>query len=320
MKKYLLLLMIMLMPMPVFAYSNYIIPGGNNIGIEVNNDGVIIIGFYKVGNRINRNDLKLGDTIIKVGDTPVYTVDELVEQITGQVRSDQVMMTIRRADKILEIPFDLVKVDGTYKTGLYVKDRVSGIGTLTYIDPGTKIFGALGHEVTESTTGKLVEVKTGTIFRSSVIKIEPSIKGSAGTKNAKFYSGSVFGNVKSNSNKGIFGYYSADISNLKTLAVGQPNTLTKGPAQIYTVLSGEEIKAYDIYITNIDYNSNIKNISFNIVSEELIKVTGGIVQGMSGSPIIQNNKIYGAVTHVILDNPTTGYGIFITTMLEEGES
>ena len=318
-KKSLILILLMLMPLNVLAYSNYIIPSGKTLGIEVTNDGVIVIGFYKIDNRLNRNDLKIGDTIIKVGNEPVLSIEELVKAIETQVQDNTVNITIKRNNKVSEIPFDLVLVEGTYKTGLYVKDSLTGIGTLTYIDPETKIFGALGHEITESNSGKVIEVKTGKIFRSSVTKIDRSVNGLAGTKNAKFYSNTVYGNVVKNTNKGIYGYYTEDLTNFETLEVGNPDTLTKGPAKIYTVLNREEIQSYDIFINNINHQTDIKNIHFSIISEELISATGGIVQGMSGSPIIQNNKIYGAVTHVILDNPTTGYGIFITTMLEEGE-
>jgi len=319
MKKYIILLVILLMPIKVLAYSDYIIPGGNTIGIEVNHRGIIVIGFYQINNRFNRGDLKLGDTIIKIGNTTVDTTNELVREIRKQVTNNEITMTIKRGKQVLEIPFTLIKVDGTYKTGLYVKDSVSGIGTLTYIDPETKIFGALGHEITESTTGKLIEVRTGKIYRSSVIKIEKSVRGVVGTKTAKFYSNTLYGTVIKNTNKGLYGTYAVDISSDKVLPVGQPGTLTKGPAQIYTVLKDEEIKVYEINIDKIDDKSEIKNIHFNLVSEELINATGGIIQGMSGSPIIQNGKIYGAVTHVIVDKPTTGYGIFITAMLEEGE-
>lgn len=319
MKKILLILLILLIPINVYAYSNKIIPGGKTIGIEVKNDGVIIIGFYKINNKFNKNDLKTGDTITKVNNTVVNTVDELVTAIEDNVIDKKVNLTFRRRKKIHQTEFNLILINDVYKTGIYVKDSVTGIGTLSYIDPVTKIYGALGHEITESNTGNLIEVKTGNIFKNEITRIDRSGVGSAGTKNAKFYSDTIFGTVIKNTNKGIYGIYTADINDYETIEVGTPETLKLGKASIYTVLNNEEIKAYDIYINNIDNGREVKNIYFNITSEELIAKAGGIIQGMSGSPIIQNNKIYGAVTHVILDNPTTGYGIFITTMLKEGE-
>lgn len=319
MKKYLILL-ILLIPLNVYGYSNFIIPSGKTLGIEIKSDGIMIIGFYKVENRFNKNDLKVGDSIIKINNTEVNTIDELVDTIEDNVIDNKVNVTFKRNGKVYETNFELIYIDNTYKTGLYVKDSVTGIGTLTYIDPETKIYGALGHEIVESNTGNLIEVKTGKIFKSSITRIDRSSIGTAGTKNAKFYSSNIYGNVTKNTNKGIYGIYTGDITNHNTLEVGTPETLKIGDAQIYTVLDKEEVKQYDIFINRIETNNNIKNIHFKITSEELISRAGGIVQGMSGSPIIQDNKIYGAVTHVILDNPTTGYGIFITTMLKEGES
>ncbi len=318
MKKLIILLVSIIMPLNVFAYSNYIIPGGKSIGIEVNSKGVMIIGFYKVDNKLNSNKLKIGDIIIKVNNEEVSSIDELVTKIEEKVLDNKVTLTIKRSNDILNIPFNLSYVDGKYKTGLYVKDNISGIGTLTYIDPESKIFGALGHEIADSKTGSIIEIKTGNIFRSVVTSIDKSINGEAGSKNAKFYSNEKYGVINKNTKKGIYGIYNENIDELDTLEVGTIDDIKKGKAYIHTVLDGEEIKEYEINIDRIA-NSDTKAIHFEIVSTELLDKAGGIVQGMSGSPIIQNNKIIGAVTHVIVDNPATGYGILITKMLEEGE-
>ena len=309
-----------MIPINVFAYSNYIIPSGKTLGIEIKNDGILVIGFYKVDNKFNKNSLKIGDSIILINQKEVNTVDELVSAIEEFVEDNKVLVTYKRNGKVYKTEFELTFDGNIYKTGLYVKDSVTGIGTLTYIDPATRIYGALGHEIIESNTGNIIEVKTGKIFKSSITRIDRSNIGTAGTKNAKFYSSNIYGTVNKNSNKGIYGIYTGDISNESTLEVGTPETLKVGPAVIYTVLDKEEVRSFEIYISKIELNNDIKNIHFKITSEELLNKAGGIVQGMSGSPILQNNKIYGAVTHVILDNPTTGYGLFITTMLKEGES
>jgi stage IV sporulation protein B len=318
MKKLLLLLLALLIPLNVLGYSEYIIPGGQTLGIEVNNDGVMIIGFYKINNKLNKNKLKVGDVIIKIEDDDVSTINELVEKIEDNVHNDMVKMTIKRDGEVFTTDFSLVKVDNSYKTGLYVKDSITGIGTLTYIDPETKIFGALGHEISESNSGSLIEVKTGSIFRSSITSIDRSVSGVAGSKNAKFYSNEKYGTITKNTKKGIYGVYSSDISSLETLKVGTIDDIKLGSAYIYTVLDGEEVNKYEINIDKVN-NTETKSIHFSILSEELIEKTGGIVQGMSGSPIVQGDMIIGAVTHVIVDNPTTGYGILITNMLEEGE-
>ena len=318
MKRYLFLLISLILPLNVLAYSNYIIPGGETIGIEVNNNGVIVIGFYKIDNKLNKNKLKVGDNIIMVAGNKISTIDELVENIEKNVDNNKVELTIKRNNNVFDTTFELINIDGKYKTGLYVKDSITGIGTLSYIDPETHIFGALGHEVAESSSGALIEVKTGSIFRSSVTSIDRSYVGSAGSKNAKFYSNDKYGTINKNTKKGIYGIYNNDINNLETMKVGKYEDIKLGTAFIYTVLSGEEVNKYEINIDKIN-NTDVKNIHFSIESNELINKTGGIVQGMSGSPIIQNDMIIGAVTHVIVDNPTTGYGILITKMLEEGE-
>ncbi len=320
MKKRLLIILIsLLFPLNVFAYSNYVIPGGNNIGIEVYNEGIIVIGFYKINNRYNTTELKIGDVITKINDIKVYTVDEMINAIEESVKDNKVNITILRNKKEKIIEFNLINQEGVYKTGLYVKDSISGIGTLTYIDPETKIYGALGHEIIESNSMTSVEIKRGTIFESLVTSIDRSSVGTAGTKNAKFYSNNIYGNVLKNTISGIYGTYTDELPNKETLEVGKPDELKEGEASIYTVLNGEKVEEFSINITNINKSGKIKNITFEITDKRLIEKTGGVVQGMSGSPIIQNNKIFGAVTHVIVNNPTTGYGIFITTMLEEGE-
>lgn len=319
MKKGLILFLLLLFPVQVFALSDFIIPGGRTIGIEVSNEGIIIVGFYRVGRNLNRNNLRIGDTIVRVNDEPVHTINDFINAVEDGVTDNEVNITVKRNTRLHEIPFQLVLADGVYKTGLYVKDSVTGIGTLTYIDPATMIYGALGHEITESSSGRLIEVREGQIFQSSIVRIDPSVAGRAGTKHARFQTNNNFGNVTRNSRMGIYGIYTGDISNYQTIAVGRPENLEEGSATIYTVLKNEEVTAHEIYINNINFNGDTKNIHFDIISEELKEAAGGIVQGMSGSPIIQNNQIFGAVTHVIVDNPTSGYGIFITTMLAEGE-
>ena len=213
---------------------------------------------------------------------------------------------------------ELEKVDGVYKTGLYVKDEVTGIGTLTYIDPSTKIYGALGHEIIESTTSELVEVKTGQIFESTVTSINKSIKGNAGSKNASFNLNHLYGNILTNETHGIYGNYTDDIPEAN-IDIALPNEIKVGKASLYTVLDGQDKQAYDISITDIREYNDVKYITFTITDEDLLAKTGGVIQGMSGSPIVQNDKLIGAVTHVVVDNPLTGYGIFITTMLETGD-
>ncbi len=318
----LIILTFLIFPFSVFAYSNRIIPGGENLGIEINSKGVMVVGFYKINNKLNKGTpaLKVGDVITYVGENKISSIDELVENMDVNIKNNQVKLKFIRDDKEKETILTLKKIDGVYKTGLYVKDSLTGIGTLTYIDPTTNIYGALGHEIVESNTNKLIEIKTGIIFKSSITSIQKSEYGSPGGKKAKFFYDTKYGNILKNTKYGIYGTYDESLPNKDWIEVSRPDEIKLGKANIYTVLKDEEVGKYEINITKINNDNKIKNIYFEIVDKELLEKTGGIVQGMSGSPIIQNNKIIGAVTHVIVDNPTSGYGIFITTMLEEGEN
>ena len=312
---------LILLPFNVLAYSNFIVPGGETLGIEVNSKGIMVIGFYQINGKYNKGtpNIKPGDYITKINGTAVNNIKELTAITEKNVNNKEVEITYLRNNNEKTSTLSLIEDDGLYKTGLYVKDNITGIGTLTYIDPNSLIYGALGHEIVEGNTNSIVEIKSGSIFRNSITSIDKSTNGIAGSKNAKFYYNTKYGTINKNTKYGIYGNYTNNLPNKKLMEVAQPNELKVGKAKIYTVLKDETISDYDIEITAINENANIKNISFVLDDAELIDKTGGIVQGMSGSPIIQNNKIVGAVTHVIVDNPLTGYGIFITTMLEEGE-
>lgn len=310
-------------PWNVLAYSDYIIPGGESIGIEIKSDGIMVVGFYKINGKFNKGNptIKVGDRIKSVNGKDIETVDELIGEMEKHASEGAVTLTIVREDgKLKKVGLELVQEDGTYKTGLYVKDEITGIGTLTYIDPGTNIYGALGHNIVESNTNRLVEVKTGTIFRSSITSIDRSVSGTPGGKNAKFYSSNVYGDVIKNTDSGIYGHYKVDSPKKNAMKVASVDEIEIGNAKLYTVLEGEKLGQYDIEITKVDKDNETKNIYFQVTDKTLLEKTGGIVQGMSGSPIVQNDKIVGAVTHVVISNPSNGYGISIVSMLEDGEN
>ena len=318
MKKVFISLILLIFPLNVLAYSSKVYVGGDTLGIELKTQGVMVIGFYKVKGRYNSGSLKEGDYIIKVGDNQVSSINELTSAIESNVDNDSVEVTYKRNDKEYKTTLKLVQENNVYKTGLYVKDGITGIGTLTYVDPESKVYGALGHEIIESNSSSLVEVKTGKIFKNSITSIDKSVTGTPGSKNAKFYKETDYGTIEKNTIYGIYGKYKKSINN-ELLEVAKKKEAKVGEATIYTVISQEQVEKFTINIKSINENIKIKNYSFEITDNSLLEKAGGIVQGMSGSPIIQNGKIIGAVTHVIVDNPVTGYGIFIETMLEEGD-
>ena len=322
MKKYIIALLcsLMLFPNLTLAYSDYIIPGGETLGINIKSKGIMVIGFYKINGKYNKGDLKVGDYIIKINGDVVEDLEELTKKIESYVNEKEVSVTYLRNGKEYKTTIDLIYDNNIYKTGLYVKDSITGIGTLTYIDPNTKIYGALGHEIIESSSNEIVEIKTGTIFENRITSINKSSNGNPGSKNASFNFDNVFGDIRKNTKYGIYGTYNATIPEKGVLEVASNDEVKIGKAYIYTVLEDKAVELFEINIDSINENAKVKNIIFTITDKNLISKTGGVVQGMSGSPIIQDNKIVGAVTHVMIDNVSNGYGIFITTMLNEGES
>ncbi len=311
----------LIIPINSLAYSKSIIAGGENIGITIKSNGIIIVDTYDINGDNIATDagLKKGDIIKTINDHNVTSIDEMVEEINHNDQNS-IKVTYYRNDKVFTTNLKLIKEDNVYKTGLYVKDSVTGIGTLTFIDPKTHMYGALGHEVTESTTGIMLEVKDGKIYDSNVTSIERSTSGNPGSKSATLNTSNVNGNITKNSESGIFGKYTSELKG-KEYKVATIDNIKLGDAKIFTVLDGNEVKQYDIKITKINNNasSKIKRILFEVTDSELLNKTGGIVQGMSGSPIIQGNYIVGAVTSVVVSNPANGYGILITDMLEEME-
>lgn len=318
MKKFKILLILLLMPFFVFAYSEYIIPGGDTLGIEVNSKGVVVVGFYEVNGSYINKKLSVGDKILRVDKEYVNNTNDLVELIDKYMVNNQVEITFLRKNKEIKTSLDLVVSNGTYKTGLYVKSSILGIGTLTYVDPETKIYGVLGHSLNMSHTNHKIEIKTGYSYHANVTGFIRSTNGNPGSKNADIDKNAIFGSIDNNTDYGIFGKVNTDLKKNK-LKVGTLDDARLGKAYIRTTNENNEIKQYEIKIIDINKKDSDKNIYFEITDKELINMSGGIVQGMSGSPIIQDNKIIGAVTRVLVDDVHQGYGISIVTMLEEGD-
>lgn len=324
MKKMMVIFFIILfLPINVLAYSKYIIPGGESIGININTDGLIVVGLYKVnGEYIAGDTIRVGDRIIKINNKYVYSISDINNCIDDTLlKNNDIDVELIRNNKVINTKLNVEKERDIYKTGLYIKDNVLGVGTLTYVDPITKIYGALGHEIILSETENKVEVKNGNILMSNVNSIDKSRNGYVGCKNASIIYGNIIGTIQKNTSSGIFGKYLVPFKSKNKMEIGDYEDIKKGNAYILTVTKNNIVNKYKINILDKYYNrkNTQKAFSFEIVDDNLLKETGGIVQGMSGSPIIQNNKIIGAVTNVLIDNVKLGYGISIITMLEEGE-
>lgn len=318
---FIFLISIISVPNIVFAYTKKVVLGGENIGIKVNSNGVLVVGFYQIDGKNPAKDagLRIGDRIIKINDTDINIISDLTSSIKNN--TEVLEVTYERNNKTYNTKINLYKdSNNVYKTGLYVKDKIIGIGTLTFIDPNTKMYGALGHEIMEKTTGTKFEIKDGTIFKSNVTGIDKGTRNSPGGKRASYMLDDTYGTITKNEINGIYGVYNKNIDTANLIEVADSSSIKLGKAYFTTVIKDDTKETFEINILKINKNDATKNIFFEITDEKLLKRTNGVVQGMSGSPIIQDGKLIGAVTHVVVDDSSKGYGIFITSMLKEIEN
>ena len=316
------ILLSIVMPLSVvFGYTDKVYIGGENVGIEVKTNGVLVVGLYKINDKLlqESSNIEAGDYIIEVNNNRIVSINDFVREINNDDDHSEIDVKIRRKNKTFSTKLVLEYIDNEYKTGLYVKDEISGIGTLSFIDPTNNNFFCLGHQIADQSTNDIVDISSGSIYYSYITDINRSSNGNVGEKEAVTDENNKYGSIKKNTDKGIFGTYEKDYSNKKQYEVASKEEVKLGEAKLLTVTSNDEIKEYSINIDSIDLNDSVKNMMFSVTDKELIDSTGGIVQGMSGSPIVQNNKIIGVVTHVIINDTKRGYAIFTVNMLEEAE-
>ena len=298
--------------------KTYLVPLGGISGMTATTEGVLIIGIEEEA-KSNLGSIQVGDVITSIEGIKVNNESD-ISKILKDNKKDVISITIKRNEKYKNIDFELFKDKKDYKMGLWVRDKISGIGTLTYYNPVTKEFAALGHGIADIDSKTLIEVNEGNLYLPTKINIIKGNMNNTGEVIGEFDTEYSIGKFKRNSVFGIRGTLN-DVSKFnlpKALEVGHYYEVKTGPAQILFQDKNGDINYYDIKIDKI-YNHNTpqaKSMVIEIVDKDLINYTGGIVQGMSGSPIIQNNKIIGAVTHVFIDNPKKGYGIFIDWMIK----
>lgn len=304
-----------------------LIPVGVPIGIYVKTEGVLVVGtgeFASQGaGKVSpaKNILKSGDYVIKLNGTEVTGKDDLIMRIENCGGEEQ-LLTIRRDAETYDVKIKPEKDrTGKYKIGVWVRDNAQGVGTMTYIDENGN-FGALGHGINDVDTSTLMEMNDGTLYQTEIISIRKGAAGQPGemTGMIVYSDDRILGDITSNSTRGIFGKCNQKALALGTedaLPIGLKQEIEKGPAQILCTVDGTT-RYYDIEITelHLDHDNVNRGIELRVTDPELLSVTGGIVQGMSGAPIIQKEKFVGAVTHVLVQDSTRGYGIFIENMLE----
>lgn len=308
-----------------------VIPCGRPIGIYINTKGVLVIGTGEItdiaGTKMEPANptVQAGDYILKLNGTDIGNKKELIDTIQN-VQGDEVQLTILRKEETIEVRIPRIQTEeGEWKLGIWVREDTQGVGMLTFIDENGN-FGALGHGINDLDTGELMTIKTGKIFESRIISITKGLKGAPGElvgviSYAESYE---LGRIESNTTEGIFGSGNESILDfacefgMEKMPIAYKNEVTEGPAVIYCAVDGRP-KEYSAEILDIKNNKKNRNkeLVIRVTDPDLIELTGGIVQGMSGSPILQNGKVVGAVTHVFVNDPTKGYGIFIEEMLKE---
>lgn len=306
--------------------TQYAVPCGSPVGIYLKAKGVMVIGTGRIQQADGRETepayglLESGDYIEAINGTPLRDKEALITELNHN-GSKEAVLTVRREQEEVEVRMNPVKAeDGSYKLGAWVRDDTQGIGTMTYMDANGN-FGALGHGISDSDTGEVVEIEEGALYETEILGIEKGTTGNPGVMAGVIYygPGTRFGTVEANTEVGIFGKVNerfASEINREPLEIGYRQDVKKGQAWVRSQVSGE-LRDYEIEIQRVDYHPLQKNKSLviHVVDQELLELTGGIVQGMSGSPIIQDGKLIGAVTHVFVQDSTRGYGILIEDML-----
>lgn len=309
-------------------------PGGLPIGISLLSDGVTVVGMAdirseatlsgesKLSNPAYDAGIRIKDRIVRVNGRDVFSADEITKKIEN-CSGEGMSITVKRGEDEFNFIMYPVKdaTDGKYKAGIRIKDSTAGIGTLTYVVPETGVFGGLGHGVCDSDNGEIIKFKKGKLFN---VTIDGVIKGVAGVPGQLkgYFSQDSNGSVKENTQCGIFGVLSEIPQELgEPISIAKRSDVKSGKAEILCTLGDDGVQKYEVQISKINLSEEgNKCFMITVTDDKLIDRTGGIVQGMSGSPIIQNGKLIGAVTHVLVNEPTKGYGIFIENMLKEAEN
>ena len=299
------------------AWAQELVVGGQAVGIQVGTKGVLIAGLTQVetanGSKSPAQDagLKKGDLIVEMGGESIAKASELIDRVT-ELDGRPAELTVQREKKTLRVTVQPVEsAEGQWMMGMWLRDGVSGIGTLTFCDPATGIYGALGHSISDADTGLEMPLDEGSITDAESVSITKGLPGAPGELNGCADMGRVLGSIDGNTAHGIYGrmYTALGTRRLET------GNITTGPATIVSTVSGRQPEEYDVEINRIYRDAGGEHVMLTVVDSELCARTGGIVQGMSGSPILQGGRLVGAVTHVFVNDPTRGYGVSIQDML-----
>lgn len=317
--------------------DNYVYPGGQSVGVKLDVKDVLIVGLEELesedGKSVNPGleaGLQIGDTVISIDGTNVHSASD-VQDIIEDTDQKSVRLKIGRKSELIDINIHPVKTadEGVYRLGLWVREKTAGIGTLTFYYPENGSFAALGHGITDPESGSVYKVADGQLMDARILSLKEGKKGSPGELRGIFYEADEpLGRLEVNNQKGIFGIAYDRLLNGVTndmVEIAAKEEVKTGEAMILTTINGDTVQEFSIKIEKISLSGSVgneknKNMVIRVTDEELLKACGGIVQGMSGSPIMQNGKMVGAVTHVLVNDPQKGYAIFAETMLEEAKN
>lgn len=307
--------------------SGTVFVSGEAFGIKLYTDGVIVVGTKdvelddKTVNPAKEAGICVGDVIISINGINVYSSDDVIDAINNNNGLDY-RIKVKRDGRYKNFTLKPVysNKEGCYKAGIWVRDSTAGIGTVTFYNKQSGMFAALGHQINDVDTNEIIPLLEGEAVGATVTGVQSGNKNAAGSLCCRFEDYTV-GRLMENTSCGIYGSYTSVSDKTKEYTVAAAQEVKKGSAQIISTVDGNSPQTYDIEIVKVNYKGDCeKDIVFKVKDDKLIEKTGGIVQGMSGSPIIQNNKLVGAVTHVIVDNPKKGYGIFAQTMYEKSNN
>ena len=304
--------------------ARMLVPVGHTVGIKLFARGVLVVKLSDGGTPAKSCGLQTGDVIVKCGGVSVTSTEQF-QTLLQENGGDATDLQVRRDGESVTLSVSPQQNDqGQYAIGAWIRDSMAGIGTMTYYDPESGAFGALGHGITDVDTAQLMPFSSGSILPSTVKAVKKGAAGQAGELRGDFDLTQDLGTLSANTAAGVFGTVEADgfaASLSQALPVAAASEVRTGPAVILSNVEGDNVQEYDVEILQIVLNSaDGRDLVLSVTDPELIAATGGIVQGMSGSPILQDGKFVGAVTHVLLNDPTKGYGILMETMLKTGET
>ncbi len=302
-----------------------VIPMGNAIGMKLYTDGVLVVGMSEIEGKkpYENSGIKEGDRIVQIDKKAIDNIEDLMEAV-NKCSGKEISVKYIRDNTTITTSIKPIKNSGNqYKIGLWVRDAAAGVGTLTFYEPSSGMFGTLGHGILDVDTSELIKIANGELVTTNILNITKGKKGDPGEIRGTIESGHTIGNIDKNTSFGVFGTLNKtpyiNIQNNDEIEVALREEIKIEDAQIICELENGKREKYNIKIQKVFLNNNKDNKSMliKITDEKLLEKTGGIIQGMSGAPIIQNGKFIGAVTHVLVNDPTIGYGVFADIMIKQ---